>query len=211
MVTNQDLVLGGTGRQVRGPRYPKSVAVVFLKALPALIFLPALLVFASATLPSLAGLKTMAVSSASMEPAIRVGDAVVLRPAPSIESIQAGDVITFSASGVQSTTTHRVTAVKEIQGRTYFQTRGDANPTPDPDMVPAEAVFGKAVLMLPRAGYFLYLATSPWGKVATLGVPSLVMMVWVSWNLLHSGKPSRPDRGQPKHRKVESYAGAAPR
>ena len=68
----------------------------------------------------------MVVTSGSMEPGIRVGDAVMMRP-PSPGEIRNGDVITFKPFGSLGLVTHRVVATSEIEGNLYFQSQGDAN------------------------------------------------------------------------------------
>jgi signal peptidase len=138
--------------------------------------LMAALVFGSSSLPALLGYNTMVVTSGSMEPAIRVGDAVLMRP-PSPGAIRDGDVITFKPFGSLGLVTHRVVATSEIEGDTYFQTQGDANATPDPDLTSAEAVFGKVALTLPKMGFLLHFAATPRGKMLMIALPLFVLMV----------------------------------
>ena len=141
-------------------------------------FVPALLAFAATTVPQLFGYRVMAISSGSMEPNIGVGDAVLIKPSPKIESIGVGDVITYNPVGADGTTTHRVIAVKKIKGEIYFQTKGDANATPDPNLVSSESVYGKLGLTLPKAGRFLYFSGTSNGKVIIFGIPALIITIW---------------------------------
>ena len=164
-------------------------------------------VFASATLPTLLGYSTMVISSGSMNPAIDVGDAVVIRPGVHPTSIRVGDVITFKPFGVKGTTTHRVEAIKEVQGRTFFQTKGDANGTSDPDLVDINAVYGKVAWTLPKMGYLLHFAGAGWGKVLIFGAPALLLAIWEIRKLLDRIRLSGP-RGR-KPDEVESHAVAA--
>ena len=136
----------------------------------------AALVFGSSALPALFGYNTMVVTSGSMEPAIRVGDAVVMRP-PSPGAIRSGDVITFKPFGSVGLVTHRVVTTSEIEGNLYFQTQGDANATPDPDLNSADAVFGKVALTLPKMGFLLHFAATPRGKMLMLALPLFVLMI----------------------------------
>jgi len=138
--------------------------------------LMAALVFGSASLPALLGYNTMVVTSGSMEPAIRVGDAVMMKP-PTPGEIRVGDVITFKPFGSRGLVTHRVVATSEIEGDPYFQTQGDANATPDPDLTSAEAVFGKVALTLPKMGFLLHFAATPRGKMLMIALPLFVLMV----------------------------------
>lgn len=148
------------------------------------------LVFAVGALPILAGMKTMVVTSGSMEPAIHVGDAVCVKPVPA-ESVQVGDVVTFGDAAGKGMVTHRVIAIKEIQGVTYLQTQGDANRTPDPNLTPLEAVYGKVALRLPMTGYLLHYASTPWGKLLLMGLPLGLLIFQEATSLLKGGKSRR--------------------
>ncbi len=138
--------------------------------------LMAALVFGSSSVPALLGYNTMVVTSGSMEPAIRVGDAVMMRP-PSPGEIRDGDVITFKPFGSLGLVTHRVVATSEIEGNLYLQTQGDANATPDPDLTSADAVFGKVALTLPKMGFLLHFATTPRGKMLMIALPLFILVV----------------------------------
>lgn len=83
-----------------------------------------------------------------------MSDAVVIEPV-SRGPIRVGDVITFRGYGAEHLTTHRVTKVVEVQGRTHFQARGDANDTPDPNPAPADVVVGRVIFTLPKIGWLL--------------------------------------------------------
>jgi signal peptidase len=134
------------------------------------------LVFLSASIPAMLGFKVMIVTSGSMTPAISVGDAVLVEQV-SPEAIEVGDVITFRMRNGGGMNTHRVLMAKEIQGRTYLQTQGDANPVPDPDLVPLDAVYGRVSLRLPKAGYLLSLLSMVWGRVLIIGLPMMILAV----------------------------------
>ena len=148
------------------------------------------IVFASATLPTLLGYTTMVISSGSMDPAIGVGDAVVIRPEVATSSIRVGDVITYRPFGLEGTTTHRVQAIKEVQERTFFQTKGDANGATDPALVDAKAVYGKVTWTLPKVGYLLYFAGGRWGKLLVFGAPALLLAFWEIRKLLDKSRIS---------------------
>src|SRR6185436_3270986 len=69
-------------------------------------------------------------SSGSMVPAFGVGDAVIVQhPDPS--RLRVGDVVTFHASCVSETTTHRIRQLQPRPEGLLLQTKGDANDTPD--------------------------------------------------------------------------------
>ncbi len=139
----------------------------------------ALVILLASFLLALFGLKTMIVTSGSMEPFIRTGDALLVRSLSSGSSITVGDVITYRSDHNEAMITHRVKAVKQFQGETYYQTQGDANATPDPDLTSAQSVYGKKVLTLPKLGYFFYFATTTlWGKLLLVVAPLLILISW---------------------------------
>ena len=134
------------------------------------------LIVAAGFVSNILDVKTMVVTGGSMAPAIKVGDAVVMKPG-AVGSIQVGDVITYSPYSEHRSVTHRVVAIKEIEGRTYFQTQGDSNLTPDPDLAPAESVYGKIVFTLPKFGYLLGFAATRLGVLLLFGLPLLFLLV----------------------------------
>ena len=151
----------------------------------------AVLMFAGSTIPALLGMKTAVVTSGSMEPTIGVGDAAIIRSIAA-EVPQVGDVITYGSLGGQGITTHRVMAVLEIDGTTYFQTKGDFNRTPDPNLTPSEAVHGKVALVLPKFGLLLTFSARPLGKLLLVGVPLILLIHKELGGWLRPKKPVPP-------------------
>ena len=132
------------------------------------------LTFAFTVVPTAMGYKTLIVTGGSMQPVIHPGDAVIIKPAP-VESYQENDLATFHnpAGGI---TTHRIVATKVVNGETFFQTKGDVNVEPDPDLTPAGAVVGKVSLDIPKLGYVLNVLEKPLVKLALLAFPILVLL-----------------------------------
>ena len=150
--------------------------------------------FLVVTVPPLFGLKTMIVTGGSMSPKILAGDAALVERS-SWTSVQVGDVIVFGRMGGDGMTTHRVVAIRAVQGRTYFQTKGDANSTPDGNLAPAEALNGTVALTLPKAGYLLSLARSLPGVFFITVLPLFaIVRRQVRW-LLRSTKTRPGPRG----------------
>jgi signal peptidase I len=88
------------------------------------------------------GLKYAKVASNSMAPII-TDKSVVFEKAPaSADEIQVGDVISFYEPSVDGTVLHMVASVIEQDGKTYYQTKGVANPEADPWIVPYDNVKG---------------------------------------------------------------------
>src|SRR3989338_5456842 len=110
------------------------------------------------------GNKALIVRSGSMQPAIKVGDLVVVKtqrgiltPQPisdnplssaKISSYKVGETIAFkSQNGSKVFTTHRIVG-KEIQeGKVFYRTKGDANDSADENLVAEENVVGLKVII----------------------------------------------------------------
>ena len=119
------------------------------------------------------GYKTMIVAGGSMEPFASVGDAIVLRVGTG--GIGPGDVISFTPLQSSGVVTHRVLKELRIEGIVYYQTQGDANATPDPNLVPSANVLGTVVGRVPNLGVFYAFATSVLGRLVLVVVPALVI------------------------------------
>ncbi|WP_017187208.1 signal peptidase I [Alkalibacillus haloalkaliphilus] len=99
------------------------------------------------------------VLSGSMEPHLSPGDIIIIR---NDSEVKEGDVITFQGKQ-NNLVTHRVIGVFEKNGITHYETKGDANKTPDRQYVSNEEVIGKLSLSIPKAGYILDFLKGPFG------------------------------------------------
>jgi signal peptidase I len=111
-------------------------------------------------LPNLLGWHSYVIITGSMEPGISAGDIVLASPDPVIEDT-VGHVITFEDPDSEGhILTHRVVSINE-EGSLI--TQGDANPTPDGDHVPAEAVTGLGRLLVQFVGLpVVWFMTGAW-------------------------------------------------
>lgn len=144
-----------------------------------LVALVVVLLFSSA-LPIPGGIKTFVVQSGSMEPSIRTGSVVVVKPFPStgsgqVGAYQVGDVITFGPrSKTKPPTTHRII---EVKADGNFVTKGDANDDEDIRAVSRYEVIGKVIFTLPWVGYAVAAAQKPWGFMLIVGIPA-ILIIW---------------------------------
>lgn len=108
------------------------------------------------------------VQSGSMEPAIMTGDIIIVacRPAYGLR-----DVITFRGSDGRIIT-HRIVEKKDGT----FATKGDANRVEDSAVVPAGAVIGKVILVIPKLGYLAGFAKTLPGFILLIVIPSLLLI-----------------------------------
>lgn len=120
--------------------------------------------------------KALIVTSGSMEPVLSAGDAAIIHRLP-VDDLRAGDVITYQGYGSDRLTTHRIVQPIELDSGLHFQTKGDANPGPDPDLAPAGGVVGRYVVGIPGAGRVLLFLAQPQGRLLIVGLPALVVLV----------------------------------
>lgn len=113
------------------------------------------------------------VLSGSMEPAIGTGSVVIVQKASNTFSV--GDVITFKRSGGDPVT-HRVVTVKTENGETFYETKGDANTTPDANLVKHSQVLGSVVWNVPHVGKFIALGKTPAGFILMVIIPATLVV-----------------------------------
>ena len=131
--------------------------------------------FLASLLPIPGNVQVKIVKSGSMEPAIRTGGIVVVKPSA---TYQVGDVITFGAdTGTQIPTTHRIVSVDGDFSHTFYMTKGDANEEEDNVRVAQNDVVGKVVFSLPYAGYVLDFARQPIGFTLMIGIPAGIIIL----------------------------------
>ena len=132
------------------------------------------LLLMASMLPLAGGIKVKVVMSGSMEPTIKTGGVVIIKP----ESAYAvGDVVTFGAdTKTRIPTTHRIVAIEREGPNALYQTKGDANDAPDPVTQRLRDVHGKVILTVPYLGYVLDFAKKPIGFALLVGVPATLII-----------------------------------
>src|SRR3990167_10712703 len=91
------------------------------------------------------------VKSGSMEPSIRVGSIVVIKPST---NYTVGDVVTFGKdTKTDIPTTHRIVSSRAQDGVIMFTTKGDANEDKDANEIRQSEVSGKVLFDVPYFGY----------------------------------------------------------
>jgi signal peptidase len=148
----------------------KKIAEYLMTVIVIVLLLAAVLIFFAPRF----GWQVDTVLSGSMEPAIPTGSILVSRTVAS-DSINVGDIITFSGSGRDRFITHRVTAIDRTNG-IVFTTKGDANNGEDPFTVPGENVVGKVLVHIPFLGFLFSFVKTPFGLILTLVLPGLFII-----------------------------------
>ncbi|MFC1897776.1 signal peptidase I [Chloroflexota bacterium] len=140
----------------------------------------AIVVMVAAMLTYLAphfGWRVDLVCSGSMEPELKVGSLVITHPVEPQE-IVVGDIITFNPKGVtmgETPVSHRVIGIEEASPL-YFKTKGDANDSPDPFMVPARNLMGRIFFKAHYVGYVTGFLQTTWGFLFGLVIPGLTII-----------------------------------
>lgn len=139
----------------------------------------------------LTGHPVVIVTGGSMEPSIHLGSAAILEVVPA-GAVRAGDVLSFKTVG-QTTFSHRVTRVAYRPDGIWFETKGDANRTIDPVLIPASAMVGRIAFVLPAVGYLLSWMTIPFGAlfIVLLGL-ALLVLAWLLDSIEADRVPARP-------------------
>ena len=139
----------------------------------AFIVLIALLLIVS-VLPITGNYKIMTVISGSMQPAIKMGSVVIVKPA---SDYQIGDVITFGPySKTKVPTTHRIYDIKVEGGQPVYITKGDVNNAPDSREIKKSDIVGKVLFSVPYMGYAVEFAKKPIGFALIIIIPAAIIV-----------------------------------
>lgn len=114
------------------------------------------------------------VAGPSMEPAIRVGSAVILDRVAGAD-LAVGDVVSLRSGAGRAIFTHRIIRLAERDGTLWLETKGDANEASDPSITPASAVIGRVGVSVPYAGYLIALLSTVPGVVLVLSTGALLL------------------------------------
>ena len=145
-------------------------------------------------LPALAGGTSFVVGGGSMEPTIPLGSAVVATPVAASD-LAAGDIVSLQVGTQHAVFTHRIVRLAERDGAVWLETKGDANPEPDPALVPAASVIGRVFVIVPWAGYLVALLNSIQGIVFVVSMGILVLAATWFLEMLEDGLAESSRRG----------------
>jgi signal peptidase len=156
------------------------------------------------------GNKALIVRSGSMQPAIGVGDLVVVHqssritaPAPGIfPKYKVGDIVAFSGGNSKVLTTHRIVNVATVDGKISYQTRGDANNAPDDNQVSEDKILGKTTIKIAGLGKIFTIAKTRNGFLALVVLPAVMVIIFELINIvgeiarIRQKKSLAPNAGQ---------------
>lgn len=98
------------------------------------------------------GIYMFNIVSESMEPTLEIDDVVIVQKCDTSQ-LQKGDIITFQQDG--RIISHRILDVTKEKEAIKFETKGDNNEIPDPEMVEAGQVYGKVLFKIKKIGKFI--------------------------------------------------------
>ena len=155
-------------------------------------------------LPITGNFKLKIVLSGSMEPIIKTGSIVVVKPL-STSSGQAdykiGDIITFQTAINKELITHRIYDIKVVGNEPRYITKGDANNAPDQREILQREIIGKLLFSIPYLGYVVDFAQKPLGFSLIVILPAIAIVsdeVKKIWKEIIKLKNKKKDNEQDK-------------
>ena len=127
--------------------------------------------------------------SGSMEPIIKIKDAVVIRRVSEADDVKVGDVVTYrsmDSSYYGILITHRVVDIKSENGKTKYVTKGDNNETVDRSPIEFGQITGKVVMRIPKVGYLKYFLVSSYGWIFAIVIPSVCIIAYDIFKLIRN-------------------------
>lgn len=124
-------------------------------------------------LPITGNIKLLTVLSGSMEPRINTGSLIFIKP---VGEYNVGDIVTKTTEEKNVTITHRIIEKETVDGKIFFQTKGDANNVADNEKTPAEMIVGKVFFNIPYLGYVVNFAKTTQGLIFIVIIPAVIIV-----------------------------------
>ncbi|GGA67066.1 signal peptidase I SipW [Ornithinibacillus halotolerans] len=152
--------------------------------------------------PEIFGHQLKTVLSGSMEPGIKTGSIIAVKPGGDMTRFKPGDVITFQEEDGKIIT-HRITEVLESGENTMYRTKGDNNNAEDINPVLSENVLAEYTgFTIPYAGYFISFAQSQNGALLLL-IPGFLLIGYAGitiWRAIRELEvPSKENKEEEKN------------
>lgn len=175
----------------------KYLKIIYYVLVAVLVLIALLLIFS--VFPITGNFKVLTVLSGSMEPTIKTGAIVVVKPA---DDYKIGDIITFEPSTkTQPPITHRINDIKVVGGIPVYITKGDANESPDIREIQKSEILGKVLFDIPLVGYAVDFAKKPIGFILIIVVPAIAIItdeIRKIWQEIMKLKNKKKDTEQDK-------------
>lgn len=180
------------GRAGRAVFYSISIIVIIM-----LVLLLATIVMTKKTgePPVVFGYSLFIVSSNSMQPAVPVASAIVVKETD-MNDLKVNDIITFKEGYSNNNpviNTHRISQLNPTENGMTFVTKGDNNTMEDSKIRRPDEIIGKVVLIAPNFGKFLVFVKSPIGLITCIALPLFLLLVFEIINLMRVSKMPKED------------------
>ena len=124
-------------------------------------------------IPSIMGVEVLQVVSESMKGTLNINDVIIAKKVD-VKSLNVGDIIVFKKDG--AVITHRITNIVKRYDKLEFETKGDANNTPDKGTVKEENIEGKYICTIKYIGNILKFIKTPIGLTLVVTIPIITML-----------------------------------
>lgn len=138
--------------------------------------------------PKVFGYEIMTVLSGSMEPGIKTGSIIAVKPVEDPTKFKKGDVITFKAADDPTKIiTHRIIATQLANNSVQYITKGDNNDSKDPAPVNAGNVIAQYHgFTIPMVGKIMAFIQSKTGAIYLLIVPGALLILYSIFSIWRS-------------------------
>lgn len=128
--------------------------------------------------PQAFGYELKTVLSGSMEPGIKTGSIIAVKPGGDKERFMKGDVITFRSED-NVIVTHRIKEVLKEGDQISYKTKGDNNKSEDLNPVPSYKVLAEYKgFTIPYLGYFADYTKSKTGGALLFIIPGILLLAY---------------------------------
>ncbi|WP_347321623.1 signal peptidase I [Rossellomorea sp. RS05] len=132
--------------------------------------------------PNFFGYQIKTVLSGSMEPGIKTGSIIAVKPGGDMERFGKGDVITFKQDE-NILITHRITEVMSSDAGISYKTKGDNNQAADMEPVlPSNVVAEYEGFTVPFIGYFMNFMDSKNGALMLI-IPGVLLVLYSAFTI----------------------------
>lgn len=121
--------------------------------------------------PSFAGYSHLIVTTGSMSGTIEEGDLIIIKKT---NDYKGTEIVTYIREGEKIPTTHRILFVYETEDGIYYETKGDANPSSDIELVHESDICGEVVLVIENFGIFLSWIKDGGGLIYLLAIIAII-------------------------------------